>query len=692
MYLIIAIFIAAVPGWPGVDQALPAVLYVSPSGRDANPGTEDKPLASLEGARDTIRELRKARGLPAGGVTVRLRGGVYLRSMSFQLLREDSGTEAAPISYSAYPGEKVILRGGLPIDPQSLTPVSDAGVAERIISTEARSEVRQVDLRTLGIRELDPIPARGFSQPIRPAPLELFIDGRAMTLACWPNEGFARTGGVIDPGSRPRFDEKPDRPGVFTYEGDRPAHWTNAEDLWLYGYWKHDWADESIPVAEINPQQKRVTLTAPHTYGIEKGRPFRAENLLEELDRPGEYYVDRRQLMLYLWPPDMKPDGDVVVSTLPEPIIELSDVAHVRIEGLVIETSRGDGIQINGGAECLVAGCTLRNLGNRAIVVEGGRRHIVRDCDVYQTGEGGIVLNGGQRGLLIPAAHAALNNHIHHFSRRTTTYRPAVRIAGVGQRVAHNRIHDAPHAAILFSGNDHLIEYNEIHDVLTRTGDGGAIYTGRDWTARGTIIRYNLLHHLHGEHKWENAIYLDDQASGIIVTGNIIHDCHWGMLIGGGRDNVIENNVFSNCRLALHFDARGLGWAKESCGGALRAGLGSVPYEEEPWRSRYPALVGILADEPFAPKGNVVRRNVLVRSGRIDADMDARVKQYGLVADNLATEEDPGFASADELDFRLKDDATLGEVLPRFERIPVDRIGLQTSDYRKTATGRGAPE
>jgi len=31
-------------------------------------------------------------------------------------------------------------------------------------------------------------------------------------------------------------------------------------------------------------------------------------------------------------------------------------------------------------------------------------------------------------------------------------------LSGVGNRASHNLIHDAPHAAILFGGNDHRIE------------------------------------------------------------------------------------------------------------------------------------------------------------------------------------------------------------------------------------------
>jgi hypothetical protein len=211
----------------------------------------------------------------------------------------------------------------------------------------------------------------------------------------------------------------------------------------------------------------------------------------------------------------------------------------------------------------------------------------------------------------------------------------------VGSRVEHCEIADAPHAAILFGGNDHVIEANDIHDVLKRTGDGGAVYCGRDWTIRGTVIRRNHFHDLVGIAKWESAVYVDDQASGIVIRENRFTDCHWGMLMGGGRDLRIEGNVFVDCGLALHFDARGLGWAAR-LRSTLEERLEAVPYRDAPWRDRFPELLTLLEDEPMVPKGNVVRGNLLVRSGRIDQDMASEVKTHGILEGNLAVERLPG--------------------------------------------------
>jgi parallel beta-helix repeat protein len=94
--------------------ARPAVLYVSPAGSDANTGTLARPFATLQRARDAIRAI-KARGLPAGGVTVQIRGGRYFMTEPLVLSPQDSGAAGSPIAYEAYRGEKPILSGGRPV-------------------------------------------------------------------------------------------------------------------------------------------------------------------------------------------------------------------------------------------------------------------------------------------------------------------------------------------------------------------------------------------------------------------------------------------------------------------------------------------------------------------------------------------------------------------------------------------------
>jgi len=78
------------------------------------------------------------------------------------------------------------------------------------------------------------------------------------------------------------------------------------------------------------------------------------------------------------------------------------------------------------------------------------------------------------------------NCEIRRFAERIKTYQPAIRLEGDGNAAVSNYIHDAPHSAIIYNGNDQLVEANHISDVVLESDDAGAIYTGRDWTARGS--------------------------------------------------------------------------------------------------------------------------------------------------------------------------------------------------------------
>ena len=97
---------------------LKTTLFVSKEGNDtwsgklASPDKErtDGPLATLEKARDNAR-LVIEKGLKEP-LTVMVREGKYFLNETLHLGPEDSGTKKFPVTYTAYPGEKVILSGG----------------------------------------------------------------------------------------------------------------------------------------------------------------------------------------------------------------------------------------------------------------------------------------------------------------------------------------------------------------------------------------------------------------------------------------------------------------------------------------------------------------------------------------------------------------------------------------------------
>ena len=650
----------------------PLALYISPQGHDSAPGGKASPLATLAGARDRLRILKRVGKVPKEGVTVWLRAGTYFQRETFALTAADD-VSPAPVTYAAYSGEAVRLTGGREV--AGWKPVTDASILGRL-DPAARGHVLQTDLKAQGITDYGQMTPRGFGSPVTPAGLELFFADVPMTLARWPNVGqWAHIAGTT-------ADQAADH---FAYAGDRPERWAKAEDAWVYGYWKFDWADSYTKITGINAEHHRVT-TAPATdlLSYTLGHRWYALNLLEELDTPGEWYLDRRAGILYFWPPSDIHRGHPTVS-LTRDLVRLDGVSHVTLRGLTLEACRGDAITIRGGTHNLIDECSVLSAGNRGATIADTTDSGVRGGEITGTGEGGVSLDGGDRKTLVPGRNFVVNCRIHDYSRWARTYRPGVGIDGVGNRVAHNLIYDAPHNAILLGGNDHLIEYNEIHHVCRQTGDAGAFYMGRDWTMRGNIVRFNYFHDLFnemgvkGEFHDVMGVYLDDTAAGTVVFGNVFVRAGHAVEVGGGRDIVVANNIFVDCLPAVSLDARGLGWATKSLapGGdwGMEKRLAAVPYDAPPYSTRYPHLANVLKDNPTAPKYDVIQNNIAVRCPdwlQIQDKVDALP---GItIRDNL-TGKDPLFVDAAHGDYRLK--ANSPAFALGFQRVPFEKMGLE---------------
>ncbi|MCP4642262.1 MAG: hypothetical protein GY851_17590 [bacterium] len=670
MRLSLILAAAVVIAWTGVASAQ-IVFHVSPNGDDANLGAPEKPFRTLHAARDAIRALKQTDGLPEGGATVLVAPGQYVLSGSLQLEAQDSGEPGKPVAYRAQEPGVSVLRGGRDVPPSAFEPVKDAAILERI-DASARAVVREADLKALGITDYGPLDKDALGGgPM----MELFFNAESMPLACWPNEGWAVYGKVLDKGSRPRWNEKPERPGVFKYEGDRPSRWLKADEVWLHGYWCYDWYDDMMKVARIDTEKQTIAFEKPHMYGLAEKRRYRAVNLLEELDRPGEWYLDRKTGVLYFWPPSDLESAEIAVSMLAAPMVRVDGASHVTVDGFVFELTRGSGVNIRGGSNCKIVRCTFRNLGTSAVSVTDGLNHRVAACEVHGVGTSGISVAGGDRPTLAPANHAVVNNHIHHYSRRKKTNAPAIALNGVGNRAAHNLIHDAPHCGINYYGNEHVIESNEVHDICQDTGDVGVFYSGRDWTCRGNIIRHNFVHHIQAPgHGSSMSVYLDDCHSSTASIGNVFYKVQRAVFVGGGRDNIARNNIFVECDEDVTVDTRGLGWAAkyQERGGdhKMYEKLTALNYDKPPYSERYPALARILDEDPHAPMGNVVECNVSVNSGW------QKFNKYVVVGENFVTKKNPGFVDMAKMDFALREDSVVFDKLPEFEPIPLDQIGL----------------
>jgi hypothetical protein len=641
-------------------------FFVSPAGRDSNSGSRAQPFQTLERARDAARGASKP-------VTIWLLAGDYPRSSTLELSAADS-----QVSWQAAPGAKVRIHGGLLLTGWQA--VEDKTVAARL-QPAARRHVRVVDLQRLPPEALGRFASRGFSRPITPAHSELFFASRRMTVARWPNQSFATIAKPAD--ATPQDDDHGRFHGRleygFFFEGAKPAPWKSARNVWAHGYWSWDWANSYEEVVEFDRERGFVKTKPPYgLYGFRAGQRFYLLNILEELDEPGEYYVDYDARKLYFWPPAALGTGEAALSLLGSPLVRVSGASQVSFRGMTFEYTRGTAIEVSDGEGFLLDRAVIRNVGNAAIMIAGGRRHTVNGTEIFHTGDGGIFLQGGDRKTLTPGSHSATNNRIHHIAEWSRTYQPGVRLEGVGHRVAHNLIHHSPHNGILLNGNDHLIEFNNIHHTCLETGDVGAFYMGRDYSERGNRIRFNFFHETGGVGMGSMGVYLDDCASGAEVFGNVFWKTERAVFIGGGRDNIVVNNIFVDCAPAVHLDARGLDprpvW-QNMVNRTMRERLEEVRYLEPPYILRYPLLASIAPylakGSGVPPEGNRIVRNICVRGRWLNV-----AKLVGNTPVELTPnwiDVDPRFVDEANAHFELRADSPM--LQQGFEPIPWREIG-----------------
>lgn len=725
-------------------RAQAVTLYVSTRGNDSWTGTSSEPadtgsvgpFATIERARGEIRRMKQEEGLPKQGVTVEILGGKYELARPIELTAEDAGTATSPVSYRARSGDEVRISGGRAIT--DWTPVTDPAVLDRL-DPAARGKVFHAKLKALGITEYgdllhdaewriqwrhhkddnqaeatrgDAAAAQSFvgqgGAEIEPR-LELFCNGEPMQLSRWPNDGFTRVDKAL---GETKFEVRGlagRREGIFSCVDDRPGRWTDEKDGMVRGYWYRDWAVQTHRIESIDPEKRIIKVARPyHNYdGYRDGMWFFGLNLLCELDSEGEWYLDRDSGILYFWPPAPLEDSQVEVS-VSNGLFELTNTAFVTLRGLLLESTRGTAIRITDSDNCRVIGCSIRNTTNYAVTILDGKDCAVIGCDITGTGGGGVFMAGGDRQKLVSGGHFVENCHIHHFARWDRMYRPGILMTGAGLRASHNLIHHGPHSGIVYGGPLHRFDHNEIHNVCQESHDCGAIYGGRSWCMRGAVFEHNYLHHLWGKDGGPcNGIYLDDANSGATVRGNVFYCALRPVFVGGGRDILVENNIFIDCAQAFHMDARYApgNWAAQygdpRLDDARKTGvLNGIRFMEPPYSERFPELARMLDEDPSFPKGNILRRNIFWRGDaanlrRLNWENPPESKAWRqeewwyhiqrsvydllVIEDNLV-DVDPGFVDAEAGDFRLRDDSPAWGI--GFERIPFEKIGLYRDELR----------
>ncbi len=481
----------------------------------------------------------------------------------------------------------------------------------------------------------------------------------------------------------------------FRLPGQRHEGWLDPATLWVQGLFYNYWADDSLP-ASLDASGW-VDLPEEPAYGTRNLQPMAVFNVLEELDSPGEYFVDETRGLLFFWPPEDLGNARIRVSMLEAPILQIDGVSHVLFEGLVFSGSRQGLLRADDVAQLTFQRCRFLAASGDAITITGAQSGL-NCCEVGQVGGQAIRLRGGHRGDLSHSENFVTHCDIHHFGIWDRTYHVGVKAEGCGHEVTHNRIHHAPHTAILFSGNDHLIRLNEIDHVVHESNDAGAIYSGRDWGYRGTLIEHNYFHDIDSVFGGAHGVYLDDAVSGMEVRGNIFSRIHGhATMSGGGRDNLVHHNVIVHIQRSAHYSDRRARTSNDTPGDSWnlieRLQRSNESYEwgspldhqAEPWASAYPLLALIPDDFTSVADSHWQDPEGCVFSGNLVWDTESfftegswggtGAQDFYVVEDNVQGE-DPRFIDEADGDLNLAADSpALG--IPGFVPIPFDQIGPQ---------------
>ncbi len=695
------------------DKMIKGDFYVSTKGNDNNNGTKASPFLTIEKAIEAVRNTDKS---SKNGITVCIEAGEY-RVSSLEFTKEDSGTAECPITYCSYGGE-VVLNGGVTLSANDFKSVTEYPAISKRLTNEARKNVVVADLTkapySLTRDDWGKIYAIGSYHTansydgdyVGELYCELFVDDKRQTVARYPDNDFLLTEEVVKTGLGRESDgaltEVKDWDKIRNPESDvyrvnsdlagRIAGWKTLDDVWMFGYWKYDWADASSPIGNFDKETGEISPKFVSLYGTKTEAPYYFFNVLEELTAQGEWYLDRKNGLLCLWKPENMEEAQIDLSLSLKPVIN-AESDYIIFDGITVKGTRADGVVIAGNNNTM-QNCLVKNVAGNAIIMKGSN-NLAYNNEITRTGKGGIIIDGGDTETLTAGNSKADNNYIHDWSEIYKTYQPAVTLLGVGNVCSHNEMVNSPHEAITYKGNNHIVEYNNIHDVCLLSDDAGAIYSGRSWVWYGNIVRYNCIYNIgSGEHK-PDGIYLDDALSGQQIYGNLLINIpRKSIHIGGGRDNVVENNIIVNSgENAIYFDERARdgalnkGWFTHAHVGSgdMWDALYASPWQSEIWQEAFPEYKTMTDDisqsetEAYIPNpACTVKGNLIFNKSKEIGDISASAYRFSVISDNEVrslNSADKTFVDMESGNYSIKEIAKLRKTIPDFQDIPLDKIG-----------------
>ena len=551
-------------------------FYVSTEGNDDWSGSlpgpavdgSDGPLATLAGAQQEIRR-RVSQGEPENPVTIMVLDGTYRMSRPLVLDRRDTGSGGRSFTITAYPGHQPVLNGSLPV----------AGWQPY------QEKILQCDLPRLNDEPWN------FRQ--------LFFQGNRQIRARWPNRdpddplygGWAFVETMISEG-------EPGRPQFRFTSDSAPQEWAKPVSAEVQVFPWYCWVNDLIPLQQVNLNQQALTLGRNVRFGMSlmPGNRFYVENVLEELDQPGEWCLDSEASTLYFWPPTEDMADELVSAPMTDSLIELrgtpgQPLRNVTISGLTFAetvspfpdhmhdshhspTLRGAAVTLEECEHCRIDDNLFRNIGGDAIRLHGPNRHNrIAGNEISHVGGSGVSLashgpmnthvwNDKAEFRRVSAQYPRLvsnvitNNHIHHCGviKKNCGGVQLFAINSVDTLISHNLIHDMSDKGMIMQDGfgRFIVEYNEMYRLGLEIADTGGLMTNRWFVleddpdlSHGNIVRYNLIRDCIGCGAYTEQRNPKGEGDRIQANGRIWAPYYtWGIYFdNSGRDITVYGNI-----------------------------------------------------------------------------------------------------------------------------------------------------
>ena len=707
-------------------------IFVSTVGDDSGDGSEEEPLRTLEKAIDVANEMREDSDKL---IEILLREGTYSVTNTIKII--NSQKDDPLLKISAYQDEKVTINAGVDI-PLSAMSIADSDFTNAIIDKPNAGSVLQYNLKDAQIEDLGEISLRGhLISDEKEAQAELSLNGEVQKLAGWPNGEYT---GLIKPTDSNEYGKRT-KSGIangcsFQVNYDRPSQWSKPEQAWLSGTIGPNYEFDYYPVSRFDSEEKRVYLSRGALEKYYTEPYYRFENVPEELDEPGEYYIDRQSGMLYFYPPEDAPKDSVLTITMSTPTLGVSGKApnsmfrienskNIVFENLIFKGGRGSAITGKNNSNIQFINCEINSFGENGIRFDASTDIKISDCKIHDVGQDGILfVSCGNYKTLSPSNIVVSNNDIYNFARLERSYKTGIDFGYrcVGATAANNHIHNGPHAGMIFYGVNNDIYGNEFDNLVTEFSDMDALYCNNSnypWE-RGNKIHNNYFHNIgkssmNGRHQINvRAIRTDNRGCGLNIYENLFYNIGdggngngnngIGAITAEGTRNRIFNNLFVDCNEAYFntlqykeienaddgtlypdtvINSSGVEVAN-TINGAKVADLKKQMENYLPvYGKQFPELYKYFYEHPNMSKTNEFKNNMIINIAIPLSNFNGTQNEEGFrgsqmltaASGNYVSTSDPGFVSYDNGNLELSSSATLlVEGLPKFE---MSSFGIQ---------------